>query len=234
MIRPKLVVVNHDRDEQSRAIRDAKGFRFQISGKRLIVYVLSLVVSLCFMFTLGVFVGRGVSVVKPGDSSLSGSFLRFLGLDRQIGAPAPKAAASWENPKKMIDSLNYYQNLTDQNRSPLGSLPQPVEHPPAAHIAQPAKLARAAPALKPSAAAPSAGRYTLLVASMRTRDAPPLVDKLKADGYSPFVESLAFGSAKWSRILLGSFATRKAAIAFAEAFNSKEKTHAMVISGSKR
>lgn len=241
MIRPKLVVVNNERDEQSRSIRDGKGFRFQLSGNRLIVYGLSLVVSLCFMFTLGIFVGRGMSVVRPDDFSLKGGFLRFLGLDRQAGAPVPNASATWEDPGKMLQSLDYYQDLTNANRSPLGRLAQasgkpPVEHPP---VAQPVKESPPAvppkqpPAGQPSAPAPAPlGRYTLLVASLKDRDARPLVDKLKADGYSPFVEPLEFGAAKWSRILLGSFPTRKAAIAFAEQFNRKENTQALVISGS--
>ena len=65
MIRPKLVVVNTERDEQPRSFRDGRGYRFDLSRNKLILYALSFVVSLCFMFTLGVFVGRGVPVVSP-------------------------------------------------------------------------------------------------------------------------------------------------------------------------
>ncbi len=246
MIRPKLVVVNNDRDEQSRSIRDGKGFRFELSRNRLIVYALSLVLSLCFMFTLGVFVGRGRAVVKPDDVSLKGRFLRFLGLDLQTGALAPGASVTWESPKKMIQSLHYYQDLTRNTLPPLGTSRQPAEHPPAAPPTQPVKEVKAASAPKPPArqvsaapqppeavkTPPPAGRYTLLVASLKAPEARALIDKLKAAGYSPFVESLEFGSTKWSRILLGSFATRRAAIDFADKFNRKEKTQAMVITGS--
>lgn len=248
MIRPKLVVVNNERDEESRSIRDGKGIHFHLSRSRLAVYVLSLVVSLCFMFTLGIFVGRGISVVRSDDFSVKGRFLRFLGLDRQTGAAVPNAAATWESQKKMVDSLNYYQDLTSKNLSPLGTPSQAGEPSSAVSAAPPKKEGKAAatgkeppvaqpstapqPVNPPLAAAPGSGRYTLLVASLKERDARPLVAKLKADGYSPLVETLEFGASKWSRILLGAFPTRKAAIAFAEQFNRKEKTQALVISSS--
>ncbi len=248
MIRPKLVVVNNERDEESRSIRDGKGVHFHLSRSRVVVYVLSLMVSLCFMFTLGIFVGRGIPVVRSDDFSVKGRFLRFLGLDRRTGAAVPDAAATWKNQKKMVDSLNYYQDLTSQNLSPLGTPSQAGKVSAAVSPATPAKEdksvvtgkeppveqpAAAPPPVKPPmAATPGSGRYTLLVASLKERDARPLVKKLKADGYSPLVETLEFGASKWSRILLGAFPTRKAAIAFAEQFNRKEKTQALVISGA--
>ncbi|MDR3568063.1 MAG: SPOR domain-containing protein [Syntrophobacteraceae bacterium] len=246
MIRPKLVVVNNDRDEQSRAMRDGNGLRFELSRGRVVVYGLSLVLSLCFMFTLGVFVGRGVSVIKPGDFSFTGRFLRIFGLEKQTGAPAPKASVTWEDPKKMVASLDYYQDLTRQKRSPLGQMTQ-IETSPGVTVPpkEPAKAAKPAadkrpsvqpPAQqppKPAPAAPPSGRYTLLVASLKERDARILSDKLKAHGYAPFLEPIEFGAAKWSRILLGSFPTREAAITFADQFNKKEKTEALVISGSR-
>ena len=243
MIRPKLVVVNNDRDEESRSNLNGNGLRFELSRTRVVVYVLSLVVSLCFMFTLGVFVGRGVSVVTPEDFSLKGRFLRSFGLDRQTGALVPKAAATWEDPKKMLESLDYYQDLTRRKRSPQATPTQTAVPPAGVPPSQPAKTAKPAaelkreagqpPAPQPALAARPAGRYTLLVASLKERDARALTDKLKSAGYSPFVESIEFGSAKWCRILLGSFPTREAAITFADRFNKKENTQALVISGSR-
>jgi hypothetical protein len=246
MIRPKLVVVNNDRDEQSRTVRDGNAVRFELSRSRVVVYGLSLVLSLCFMFTLGVFVGRGVSVVNPNDFSLKGRFLHLFGLEKQIGASAPKASMTWVDPKKMLESLDYYQDLTRQNRSPLGQIaqaaapaaPAPPSQPektakPAAELKRPSLPAPQSPKPEPAPTAPPAGRYTLLVASLKERDARAMADKLKAAGYSPFVEPLELGSARWCRILLGSFPTREAAIAFADRFNKKEKTEALVISNSK-
>lgn len=257
MIRPKLVVVNNDRDEQSRANRDGKGLRFELSRIRAVVYGLSLVLSLCFMFTLGIFVGRGASVIRADDVSVKGRFLRLFGLENQIGAAAPKASVTWEDPKKMIESLDYYQDLTRKKGSPLAMLQRETQNPPPASPAGALKQAKpevkAAKQAKPEAgaakkdkpaavlkkpagqlaASPPAGRYTLLVASLKERDAQKLLDKLKGDGYSPFVESIEFGSARWNRILLGSFSTREAAISFADQFNKKENTEALVINGAK-
>jgi hypothetical protein len=56
---------------------------------------------------------------------------------------------------------------------------------------------------------------------------------LRARGYSPRVESLDLGVATWTRILLGSFPSREAAIMFAAEFNSKENLQALVVSSSK-
>ncbi len=158
----------------------------------------------------------------------------------------------------MIESLDYYQDLTRKKGSPLAMMQRETQNPPPASPAGAPKQVKpevkAAKQVKPAAgavkqdklaaaelkktagrlaAAPPAGRYTLLVASLKESDAQKLLDKLKSDGYSPFVESIEFGSAKWNRILLGSFSTREAAITFADRFNKKENTEALVINGAK-
>ena len=66
MARPKLVVVNTDLDEHSRSFGGGRGYRFDLSRNQLILYALSFVLSLCFMFALGVFVGQGSSHGKAG------------------------------------------------------------------------------------------------------------------------------------------------------------------------
>jgi cell division septation protein DedD len=70
------------------------------------------------------------------------------------------------------------------------------------------------------------------VASLKEPDAQVLIEKLKLRGYSPRVESLDLGAARWTRILLGSFPSREAAIIFADEFNSKENLQALVVSSS--
>ncbi len=245
MIRPKLIVVNNGRDEQPRSFRDGRGFRFEVSGNKLIFYALSFVLSLCFMFTLGIFVGRGVPMVGSDDFSMKGRFLRFLGLEKQTAQPSPKAAATWEDPMKMLESLNYYEDLTHKGETPLAVAPKATDHAPAIPAPEPAKDAKRAPAPRQPAEKPSApqpdkpqmagtggGHYTLLVASLREPDAQVLIEKLRAGGYSPRVESLELGAVKWSRILLGSFPSREAAIVFADEFNRKEKLEALVMSSS--
>lgn len=245
MIRPRLVVVNHDRDEQPRSFRDSGKYHFDLSLNKLVLYGLSLVLSLCFMFILGVFVGRGTPMVKSGDFSIKGKFLRFLGLDQQTVRPNAEAAATWKDPRKMLESLNYYQDLTRKGGTPLEAGRRAAGSLPAAHVAIPAKEAerpvpppqpvekRSVPQPeKPRSGGVAAGRYTLLVASMKEPEAQVLVKKLKTRGYSPRIESMDIGAGKWSRVLLGSFASRQAAIAFADEFNSKEKLGALVVSSS--
>jgi hypothetical protein len=46
------------------------------------------------------------------------------------------------------------------------------------------------------------------------------------------VESLDLGTATWTRILLGSFPSREAAIMFADQFNSEENLQTLVVSSS--
>ena len=100
MTRPKLVVVNTDSDEQPRSWRDGRGYHFDLSRNKLIFYASCFVLSLCFMFTLGILVGRGVSLVGPDDFSMKGKFLRFLGLEEQTGQPSPVAAETSGRPKE--------------------------------------------------------------------------------------------------------------------------------------
>jgi len=245
MIRPKLVVVNTERDEQPRSLRDGRGYRIELTRNKLILYSMTFFLSLCFMFTLGVFVGRGMSMVRPDDFSIKGQLLRFLGLEKQTGGSHPGAAVSWEDPRKMLESLNYYEDLTRKGGTPLSAVPKPIEPLPvipaqpepaketARHsntTKQPAEKA-AVQSEKPETPGVE-GQYTLLVGSLRESEAQFLIEKLRAKGYPLHIESLDLGSSKWNRILLGSFSSREAAIKFAEEFNRKENMEALVMSSS--
>jgi cell division septation protein DedD len=251
MTRPKLVVVNNtDLDEPPRSWQDGRKYRFDLSKNKLILYTLSSVLALCFMFTLGILVGRGVAMVSSDDSSAKGRFLQFLGLGKQTGQPSAKAAQTWEDPRKMLESLNYYEDLTHKGGAPLASVPKAIEPAPADSVTESPKepvkepsrrvAAPRQPAEKPTALQPdkprmaglAAEQYTLLVASLKETDAQGLIEKLRARGYSPRVETLDLGASKWNRILVGSFPSREAAIVFAEEFNRKEKLEALVMSGS--
>ena len=250
MTRPKLVVVNTDPDEQPRSWLDGRKYRFDLSRNKLILYTSSLVLALCFMFTLGILVGRGVAMVSSDDSSIKGQFLQFLGLGKQTAQPSAKAAQTWEDPRKMLESLNYYEDLTHKGGAPLAAMPKAIEPAPAAPVTdsakelvkEPARRAAAPkqPAEKPPALQPdkprtvglAAEQYTLLVASLKETDAQVLIEKLRSRGYSPRIETLDLGAAKWNRILVGSFPSREAAIVFADEFNRKEKLEALVMSSS--
>ena len=200
MIRPKLVVVNNDRDDQPRSFQDEKRYLFDMSGKRLMFYSLTFVLSLCFMFTLGIFVGRGSPVVRSDDFSIKGRFLRLLGLEAQGGRSSAGAALSWEDPAKMLESLDYYEKLTHKGGTAMAAAPKPVD-PPVPPAPEPAKEAKRAPGSsrqtveKPSAVQPEkpqqppgvAGqRFTLLVASLKESEAKALIERLKARGSTRF------------------------------------------------
>jgi cell division septation protein DedD len=245
MTRPKLVVVNTDLEEQSRPWRDGQKYRFDLTTGKIVFYASTLILALCFMFTLGIFVGRGVAVVGPDDDSVKGRFLRFLGLGKQTDQPYAKAAATWEDPRKMLESLKYYEDLTHKGGMPKTTAQKPPEPVPDAPVAAPAKeppkeAAKRLPASrpyerpsalqaeKPQKAEIAGEQYTLLVASLKEKEAQALIEKLKARGYSPRVESLDLGAVKWNRILVGSFSSRDSAIKFADEFNSKENMEALV------
>ena len=250
MNRPKLVVVSTDPDEQPRSWLDGRKYRFDLSKNKVVLFASSFALALCFMFTLGILVGRGVALVGPDDSSIKGHFLRFLGLGKQTGQPSPRAAQTWEDPRKMLESLNYYEDLTHKGGAPLASVPKAIEPAPAASAAEsakepaqvPAKHAAASrqPAEKPPVPLPEmprkaglpAGHYTLLVASLKETDAQALIEKLRLRGYSPRIETLDLGAAKWSRIMVGSFASREAALTFADQFNKTENLEALVMSSA--
>ena len=250
MTRPKLVVVNTDPDEQPRSWQDGRKYRFDLSRSKLVFFTFSCVLALCFMFTLGILVGRGVALVSSDDSSIKGQFLQFLGLGKQTSLPSARAAQTWEDPRKMLESLNYYEDLTHKGGAPLAAVPKAIEPAPTAPVTEspkepvkePARHAAAPrqPAEKPSAPQPdkpraaglAAEQFTLLVASLKETDAQVLIEKLKARGYSPRIETLDLGASKWNRILIGSFPSREAAIVFADEFNRKEKLEALVMSSS--
>jgi cell division septation protein DedD len=246
MTRPKLVVVNTDLDEQPRSWRDGKRYRFDLSAGKLVLYASSFILSLCFIFALGVFTGRGVAVVGPDDTTMKGRFLRFLGLGKQTGQPFPGAAATWVDPRKMLESLNYYEDLTHKGGMPMAAIPRqpepvydiPAAEPPKETAKEPAKRGAGsrpqpekppvAQAEKPQRAEITGEQYTLLVASLKETEAQALIEKLRARGYSPRVETLDLGTVKWNRVLVGAFPSRESAIKFAEEFNSKENMEALV------
>jgi cell division septation protein DedD len=250
MTRPKLVVINTDVDKQPRSWRDGRRYRIDLGRGKLVFYAASFVLSLCFMFTLGVFVGRGVSVAGSDDASVKGRFLRFLGLGKQTAQPSAGAAQTWEDPMKMLESLSYYEDLTRKGGMPITAVPKPIEPAPETRTAEPAKEPVKEPAKhvagpssrqqaektpvaqsdKPQRAELAGGRYTLLVGSLKEVEAQALIERLKARGYSPRVEALDLGTVKWDRVLLGSFPSRESALKFADEFNSKENLEALVTS----
>ncbi len=171
MNRPKLVVLGTDQAEQHRSSRDGRKFKFEMGRKKVVFYASGFLLSLCFMFVLGVLVGRGVNLVSADDFSMKGEFLKFLGLGKQTERHSARAAETWADPGKMLESLNYYEDLTQKGGTSIAAVPKPVETkpiesrsielrpiepPPQAPVSEPAKepakepVSKSAPAPLPS------------------------------------------------------------------------------------
>jgi cell division septation protein DedD len=253
MTRPKLVVIHPDQTDQSRTARDGTYYRFELSKRRLVFYVSGFLTALCWMFVLGILVGRGIALVSSEDVSIRGGFMRFLGLGNQVGQPAAKAAETWGDPKKMMESLNYYEDLTQKGGVPVSKpnghelsavapVSEPVKESAAKHASAPLPIQaqppvptpdadKAAKAVPPPQGNLSAEQFTLLVASLKDpENAQKLMDQLKGKGYTPKLESLDLnGGGRWNRVLVGSFQSRDSALKFAAEFNRKESMEGLVI-----
>ena len=242
MTRPKLVVIHPDHADPTRPARDGRYYRFELSKRRLVIYISGLVAALCWMFVMGILVGRGIALVSSDDVSVRGGFMRFLGLGNQVGKPTAKAAETWGDPKKMMESLNYYEDLTQKPGTPAlkpntpaneSTKEPPAKHPipsPQSQSQSPAVLPEPKPAPPPQAN-PSAEQFTFLVASLKDpENAQRLMDQLKGKGYTPRLESLDLnGGGRWNRVLVGSFQSRDSALRFAAEFNKKENMEGLVI-----
>lgn len=229
-------------------------YRFEWSLGQLVLYSLGLILTVTWMFIFGILVGRGIPLIDLKDTSYKAEFLRFLGLGRQATPPPENAAETWESPRKMVESLRYYQDLAGGGKV----LPQPPskgQSPPAAIAVKPSskEADQETPATKPKVeeapaaktekvevakAQPANGpsesmgeHFTLLIASLKDLDnAQKLLDQLKSKGYDSRLESLDLsGSGRWNRVLVGSFGSRDAAQRFAAEFNRKEHMEGLVI-----
>ena len=217
------------------------------------LYFFSLLLVLAWMFVFGVLVGRGLPLVKAEDTSLSAQVLRFMGLGREVPDPPANAAESWEESKKMLGSLNYYQSLTNETdpisgkpliKSPIPSTPQAKDS--GSKVAQaspktPAEQTSSEKATPPEPDYPNAAgslaeenrteHFTLLAASLKdSSNAERFLKKLQAKGYSPTMETIDMPeSGRWTRVLVGSFESREEALKFAAEFNRKENVQGLVI-----
>lgn len=189
-------------------------YRFELSGVRLVLCSLGLIVTLVWMFAFGILVGREIPLVKEKDISIQARFLRFMGLGKQP-VPLPEDVAStWDTPEKMLESLKYHESLTEGPSSRAGA-------PPAS------EAKKAAPRQEPATPEKAVERYTLLICSLKNKDnAQRLVEQLKSKGYASRLET---HEGKWSRVLVGSFDDREKAMKYVTDFNQKERMEALVI-----
>jgi cell division septation protein DedD len=246
-----------ERQQDSQKSKEPKKLRLELGRGKLLLCALGLTLSLSWMFVFGVVVGRGIPLVSLGDSSLRAEFLRFLGLGRQTPVPPENAAETWE-PQKVLESLNYFEDLTQKNVSigvpvkpsvtspeappapagPSDASMKPVKDPngvPPKKKAQPANQVAAEPeksAATDSGPKGNAGeQFTLLVGSLKDREnAQKLMEQLRTKGYQPRLESLDLsGAGRWNRVLVGTFKNRDEAMRFAAEFNRKERMEGLII-----
>ncbi len=250
---------NDEEPEQSEASKGPKRYRVELSSRQLFVYTFCLFMALSWMFAFGVLVGRGLPLVSSMDLSYRAQFLRFLGLGREVPPPPEKTADTWEDPKKMLESLNYYENLTQKgtalypSNAPQAQTPAPPQKPaapmkeqamvkpkpPASPPGEPKASIPGKTSSPPSAEADStevavegAGEhFTLLIASLKdAENAQKLVDQLRGKGYPTRLEVLDLQeSGRWNRVMVGSFRNRDEAQRFAADLNRKERLEGLVI-----
>jgi len=244
--------INHEQPETE---KKAKRFRFELGFKELFFSAVGLFLAFSWMFVFGILIGRGIPLVNPDEISVRAHLMRFLGLGSQAAQqPQPAPSADWDSPRKMLESLNYYEDLTQKNTTappslrPVHPVPAPVPKQSANDTisqktkAPPGQLPKAAPETvsPPTLQAPANGpgppmhaseHFSLLVSSLKDADnAQRLVDQLSSKGYSPRIETLNLGgSGRWNRVLVGFFQSREEALRFAAEFNRKEHMEGLVI-----
>ena len=137
-------------------------------------------------------------------------------------------------PTMVVESLNYFQSLTNESdpisgkRSVKASIPpaEPKRESPDQNTSE--KMNSSEQDLP---AANASEHFTLLAASLRdASNAERLVKKLQAKGYAPRMETIDMPeSGRWTRVLVGSFDTREEALEFAAEFNRKENVQGLVV-----
>jgi cell division protein FtsN len=256
MSRRRKQDINSDEIETD---KDRKAYRIELSRKQLFGGSLCLLVVLCWMFVFGVYIGRGIPLTDSRDIPWKSQLLRFLGLDKEAQpVTGGSVAQTWDDPKKMLESLSYYEELTqkEKNESPspkdeAGKSPAGSKNTknqttdrktePSAVVAPAAdKTASSGPQQQAPVQKPpdelvvpnsTAEHFTLLVSSVREMEnAQRLLEQLRTKRYSPRIETIDLsGSGRWNRILIGSFKSREEAMRFAVEFNRKEHMEGLVI-----
>lgn len=125
MARPPRIDSRLDQAEEA---KNQKRYRLELTLKQMVLSCAGLLVVLSWMFAFGILVGRGFPLVSSKDFSIRAQFVRFLGLGREVALPPQNVAETWEDPKKMLEALNYYQDLTQKGPGgTLASAPTPAK-----------------------------------------------------------------------------------------------------------
>lgn len=223
-----------------------KRFHVEFGPGQLVLFSFTFFVVLAWMFVFGILVGRGLPLAESADTSLRAQLMRFMGLAEKAPEPYQQAAKTWEDPQKMVESLDYYESLTKpstpSSNKPAVKVaippPQPKTVPPRP-VPPKTKIARSDPPTPATsdnvqenkAVERVTTRFTLLAASLKdAANAERFFRKLQAKGYSPRMETVELPeSGRWTRVLVGSFDSREEALKFAAEFNRKESMQGLVV-----
>ncbi len=243
------------RSDREETRKEARRYCFELSLGRLALYSVALLLGLTWMFVFGVLIGRGLPLVDPQDRGIKAAFMYFLGLGVEEQPVPDNVAETWESPEKMLESLTYFQDLTQMGNgnSIIQSLNQDRQDGKEASPGEQKVVTRRErktgedtqasgtgasepillPTMDPLALhGEEPGKYyTLLVASLKEADnAAKLVAQLKDKGYDARVHALDLkDSGRWNRVLVGTFENRDAALDFAVEFNRREQMQGLVI-----
>lgn len=245
-----------DKDQDETA-RKPKRYRFELGFKELVFYGFGLLLALSWMFVIGILVGRGIPLVSSDELSVRAHLMRFLGLGPQTAGPSqPEAEEQFDSPRDMLNTLNYYQDLTQKNGHGAPALrtlqTMPATPPKQPPVEPPTSKQKAASGTQPrptdgAGGAPSAAatdtsppehlaeHFSLLISSLKdSENAQRLLEQLRGKGYAPRIETVNLGgSGRWNRVLIGYFANREEAMRFAAEFNRKERLEALVVRESR-
>jgi len=212
----------------------------------------------CFVFALGVMVGRRVEVGPSGEvAALSADSLSILdghgevetqlsfqqGLktseidavpptrDLEAEKAAEEAEQAQDAPAIPAAAIAQAEPVKPQPAKPeVAAKPQPAPKP-AAKPRKPAKPTALASSDKTAAAKPGMARkFTLQMKAFSTKEqAEAFAAELNAKGHGARVESQEVKGRLWHRVRVGSFDTWAAGIQAKEDFESKEKIIAYVV-----
>ncbi|MBP8645380.1 MAG: SPOR domain-containing protein [Syntrophobacteraceae bacterium] len=93
----------------------SKKHRVEMSPKRMFLALCALILVLGWMFLLGVLAGRGLPLIDSEELSLRARLIRFIGLDKGPAPERANVAETWDSPRKMVESLTYYEDLAQKS-----------------------------------------------------------------------------------------------------------------------
>lgn len=89
----------------------SKKHHVEFSPKSMFFALCALILVLGWMFFLGVLAGRGLPLIDSEELSLRTRLIRFIGLDKEPTPERANVAETWDSPRKMVESLSYYEDL---------------------------------------------------------------------------------------------------------------------------